>query len=199
VHSVKDGDLVTIPFLNYHPVFSQESPLELIWWLAGERDWLGDKSKDFMKGTPNSMTTQSASVRKRNRFKRVRMLPLVTLTNFHLPDSLKRDLPSVHLSTEGLPMKPIARLTPRTKLVQQFNGLMEELLKGDLNRNSFRRWEAEILLDIVTCDAEGPAMSQLLRRYQKAVQRQLARGSHLPMRFSEYLESTTKHARQGAA
>jgi len=26
VHAVGEGDLVTIPFLNYHPVFSQESP-----------------------------------------------------------------------------------------------------------------------------------------------------------------------------
>jgi mannose-6-phosphate isomerase-like protein (cupin superfamily) len=57
VHSVKEGDLVTIPFLNYHPVFSQESPLEFIWCIAGERYWVGDKNKDFMKGTSSSITT----------------------------------------------------------------------------------------------------------------------------------------------
>lgn len=57
VHSVNEGDLVTIPFLNYHPVFSQESPLEFIWCIAGERYWVGDKNKDFMKGTADSITT----------------------------------------------------------------------------------------------------------------------------------------------
>ena len=57
VHSVNEGDLVTIPFLNYHPVFSQESPLEFIWCIAGERYWVGDKNKDFMKGTSQAITT----------------------------------------------------------------------------------------------------------------------------------------------
>ncbi|MBI3470871.1 MAG: 5-deoxy-glucuronate isomerase [Candidatus Solibacter usitatus] len=57
VHNVKEGDAVTIPFLNYHPVFSQEDPLEFIWCIAGERYWVGDKNKDFMKGTADSITT----------------------------------------------------------------------------------------------------------------------------------------------
>jgi 5-deoxy-D-glucuronate isomerase len=57
VHSVNEGDLVTIPFLNYHPVFSQEDPLEFIWCIAGERYWVGDKNKDFMKGTSAAITT----------------------------------------------------------------------------------------------------------------------------------------------
>ena len=57
VHSVNEGDLVTIPFLNYHPVFSQEEPLEFIWCIAGERYWVGDKNKDFMKGSEAAITT----------------------------------------------------------------------------------------------------------------------------------------------
>lgn len=57
VHSVNEGDLVTIPFLNYHPVFSQEEPLEFIWCIAGERYWVGDKNKDFMKGSGPAITT----------------------------------------------------------------------------------------------------------------------------------------------
>jgi len=57
VHNVSEGDLVTIPFLNYHPVFSQESPLEFIWCIAGERYWVGDKNKDFMKGASDAITT----------------------------------------------------------------------------------------------------------------------------------------------
>ncbi len=57
VHNVNEGDLVTIPFLNYHPVFSQESPLEFIWCIAGERYWVGDKNKAFMTGSVDSLTT----------------------------------------------------------------------------------------------------------------------------------------------
>ena len=57
VHNVYEGDAVTIPFLNYHPVFSQESPLEFIWCIAGERYWVGDKNKDFMKGGSQAITT----------------------------------------------------------------------------------------------------------------------------------------------
>jgi len=57
VHEVSEGDAVTIPFLNFHPVFSQESPLVFIWCIAGERYWVGDKSKDFMSGTSESITT----------------------------------------------------------------------------------------------------------------------------------------------
>ncbi len=57
VHNVKEGDLVTIPFLNYHPVFSQESPLEFIWCIAGERYWVGDKNKAFMNASVDSLTT----------------------------------------------------------------------------------------------------------------------------------------------
>lgn len=57
VHSVREGDIVTIPFLNYHPVFSQAEPLEFIWCIAGERYWVGDKNKDFMTGKLNRLTT----------------------------------------------------------------------------------------------------------------------------------------------
>ena len=57
VHNVNEGDLVTIPFLNYHPVFSQESPLEFIWCIAGERYWVGDKNKAFMNASVDSLTT----------------------------------------------------------------------------------------------------------------------------------------------
>ncbi len=57
VHEVREGDIVSIPVLNYHPVFSQESPLEFIWCIAGERYWVGDKNKSFMTGTGPALTT----------------------------------------------------------------------------------------------------------------------------------------------
>ena len=57
VHSLAQMDAVTIPILNYHPVFSQSQELHFIWCIAGERYWVGDKNKDFMKGDSAQLTT----------------------------------------------------------------------------------------------------------------------------------------------
>jgi mannose-6-phosphate isomerase-like protein (cupin superfamily) len=57
VRSVQEGDAVTIPLLNYHPVFSQEAELHFIWCIAGNRYWVGDKHKDFMTGKVDRLTT----------------------------------------------------------------------------------------------------------------------------------------------
>ena len=57
VRSVNTGDAVTIPILNYHPVFSQEEELHFIWCIAGNRYWVGDKNKDFMTGKVDKLTT----------------------------------------------------------------------------------------------------------------------------------------------
>ncbi len=57
VRAVNEGDAVTIPLLNYHPVFSQEEELHFIWCIAGNRYWVGDKNKDFMTGKVEKLTT----------------------------------------------------------------------------------------------------------------------------------------------
>jgi mannose-6-phosphate isomerase-like protein (cupin superfamily) len=57
VRSVGEGDAVTIPLLNYHPVFSQDEELHFIWCIAGNRYWVGDKNKDFMTGKVEKLTT----------------------------------------------------------------------------------------------------------------------------------------------
>lgn len=57
VTSVDTGSHVTIPVLNYHPVFSQADPLCFIWCIAGERYWVGDKNKDFMTAKVSKLTT----------------------------------------------------------------------------------------------------------------------------------------------
>ncbi len=57
VYSVGNGDAVTIPLLNYHPVFSQGEELHFIWCIAGNRYWVGDKNKDFMTGKVDKLTT----------------------------------------------------------------------------------------------------------------------------------------------
>jgi 5-deoxy-D-glucuronate isomerase len=57
VRSVNEGDLVTIPLMNYHPVFSHEEELHFLWCISGERYWVGDKNKDFMAGKGDKITT----------------------------------------------------------------------------------------------------------------------------------------------
>jgi len=57
VKAVEVGSHVTIPLLNYHPVFSHEEPLCFIWCIAGERYWVGDKDKSFMDGSSRKVTT----------------------------------------------------------------------------------------------------------------------------------------------
>ena len=57
VRSVHTGDHITIPVLNYHPVFSHDDPLCFIWCIAGERYWVGDKNKDFMDASVDKLTT----------------------------------------------------------------------------------------------------------------------------------------------
>jgi len=57
VHSVAEMDAVTIPVLNFHPVFSQAEELHFIWCIAGQRYWVGDKNKDFLRGDSAQLTT----------------------------------------------------------------------------------------------------------------------------------------------
>ena len=69
----------------------------------------------------------------------------------------------------------------------QFNRLIRELVRGQINRNTFRPWEVELLLDVENCNLRDSSRETTLRRYQKAVQRQLERGADKPMKLSEFL------------
>jgi len=81
-------------------------------------------------------------------------------------------------------------------VLAQFNRLIHELLRGNVNRNTFRPWEIDILLDIEACDIRDSNRRETLRRYQRAVQRQMDRGSTTPMKLSEYLESLRVRRRE---
>lgn len=74
-------------------------------------------------------------------------------------------------------------------VLAQFNRLIQELLRGNMHRNTFRPWEVDLLLDIEACNLRESAKRETLKRYQKAVQRQMEKGARLPMKLSEYLES----------
>src|SRR5258707_345047 len=83
-------------------------------------------------------------------------------------------------------------------VLARFNRLIQELLRGTMNRNTFRQWEIDILLDIEGCSLRDAGKRDILRRYQKAVQRAMDRGAPAPMKLSEYL-GTLKAARNGSA
>ena len=84
-------------------------------------------------------------------------------------------------------------------ILAQYNRLVQELLRGNMHRNTFRPWEIELLLDIESCNLREASKRETLRRYQKAVQRQMEKGARLPMKLSEYLEAVkTKRGGQGA-
>jgi hypothetical protein len=70
----------------------------------------------------------------------------------------------------------------------QFNKLISELLRGTIVRNCFRPWEIELLLDIETCNLRDGNKKEILRRYQRFVQRKMEKGAPAPLKLSEYLE-----------
>jgi hypothetical protein len=74
-------------------------------------------------------------------------------------------------------------------ILAQFNRLIQELLRGNMHRNTFRPWEIELLLDIEACNLRDSSRREMLRRYQRAVQRHLEKGGKAPLKMSEYLES----------
>src|SRR4029077_17973293 len=74
-------------------------------------------------------------------------------------------------------------------VLAQFNRLIQELLRGNMHRNTFRPWEVELLLDIETCDLRESSKRETLRRYQRAVHRHMEKGARLPLKLSEYLEA----------
>jgi hypothetical protein len=85
-------------------------------------------------------------------------------------------------------------------VLAQFNRLIQELLRGNMRRNTFRPWEVELLLDIEACSLRESAKRETLKRYQKAVQKHMEKGARLPLKLSEYLENVkTKKAAQTQA
>jgi len=83
--------------------------------------------------------------------------------------------------------------------LEQFNRLMQELLRGTLNRNCFRPWEIELLLDIESCNLRDANRRDTLKRYQKAVQREVERGAKDLLKLSEYLDKNrSRRPKNGA-
>jgi hypothetical protein len=70
----------------------------------------------------------------------------------------------------------------------RFLRFMGDLRRGTM-RNTFESWEVELLLDLQTCELEPRRRRQLLKQYERAVERQMDTGPGPPMKLSEYLQS----------
>jgi hypothetical protein len=73
-------------------------------------------------------------------------------------------------------------------MLNRFNRLMTEILRGAIVRTTFQPWEVELLLDMQTCQVEPRRRQELLRQYQRAVERQLEMGTGPPMKLSQFLQ-----------
>jgi hypothetical protein len=83
-------------------------------------------------------------------------------------------------------------------VLTRFNRLIQELIRGTMNRNTFQPWEIEVLLDIEACNLRDAVKKETLRRYQKAVQRAMEKGAAAPIRLSEYLNGKKSAAAKPA-
>jgi hypothetical protein len=75
----------------------------------------------------------------------------------------------------------------RERQLNRFRRLMGELLRGEMNRNSFEPWEIELLIDFETCQLPSRRRLEILRQYQRAVERQLEIGPGPPIKLSHFL------------
>jgi hypothetical protein len=72
-------------------------------------------------------------------------------------------------------------------MVNRFNRLIGEVMRGAVARNSFQPWEVEILMDLEYCQLDRRRRLEILRQYQRAVVRQMANAPGPPMKLSSFL------------
>ena len=71
--------------------------------------------------------------------------------------------------------------------LNRFRRLIGELLRGETNRNCFAAWEVDLLLDFDSCELPPRRRLEILRQYQKAVERQMEIGPGPPIKLSHFL------------
>jgi hypothetical protein len=72
-------------------------------------------------------------------------------------------------------------------MANRFDRLVRELLLGEVRRTSFQPWEVHLLLDLDACRLTRSRRDEALRRYQKAVDKQLGRRELPPVRFADFV------------
>ena len=78
-------------------------------------------------------------------------------------------------------------LVEREITLNRFKRLMSEVARRETGRNAFQPWEIEILLDLELCALEPRRRTEILRQYERAVQRQMEAGPGPPMKMSQFL------------
>lgn len=79
-------------------------------------------------------------------------------------------------------------------MLNRFKRLMTDLQRGTMSRNDFHAWEVAILLDAADCQLDRRRRMEILRQYQRAVEKQMERGPGPPMKLSEFLEIRARRA-----
>jgi hypothetical protein len=82
-------------------------------------------------------------------------------------------------------------LTRLELMLNRFRRLLNEIIRGTVGRNAFEPWEVAILLDLANCQLMPRRRLEILRQYEKAVERQMQSGPGPPMKLSEYLQNKT--------
>ncbi len=82
-------------------------------------------------------------------------------------------------------------------MLNRFRRLMTELRRGGSTRNAFEPWEITILIDMLGRKFVSRKQRQLLRQYEKTVEKQMETGPGPPMTFSDFL--ATRRSRGGEA
>jgi hypothetical protein len=75
----------------------------------------------------------------------------------------------------------------RELMLNRFKRLFGELMRGEISRNNFAPWEVDILLDFNACELPARRRLDILKQYQRAVERQLEAGPGPPMLLSHFL------------
>jgi hypothetical protein len=78
-------------------------------------------------------------------------------------------------------------LVERELILNRFKRLLTEIVRGRSPRNAFQPWELDILLDLELCQIESRRRLEILRQYQRAVERQMENGPGPPMKLSQFL------------
>ena len=77
-------------------------------------------------------------------------------------------------------------------MLNRFRRLMTDVQRGTFSRNDFQPWEVEILLDATGCQLERRRRPDVLRQYQRAVEKQMETGPGPPMKLSDFLALRAK-------
>jgi hypothetical protein len=78
-------------------------------------------------------------------------------------------------------------LIDRELMLNRFRRLVGDLLRGRLTRESFAPWEVDILVDLDDCQLESRRRGDIVRQYQRAVEKQMESSDGPPMKLSQFL------------